>query len=191
MARKRAAYHHGRLAEAIVAAALELIADRGIHALSLRDVARRLGVSHQAPYRHFADKRALLDAIAADGFRELDASLRAVAARHPAPGERVVELGVAFVKFARAHPAHYRVMFADPTRPAGVGHAAFELIRDALRASQARGVFVGEPVRELALASFAFVHGIAMLAIDGRLGERRDRALIEHVVRGTIRNTRG
>lgn len=196
MRKERGAYHHGRLREALVAAALELIAEAGTQGLSLRDVARRLGVSHQAPYRHFADKQALLDAIAGDGFRELADALRATVTAHADPVDRLVELGVTYVRFARDHRAAYRVMFAEPSSAEGApppeptGDTAFHVLVETIRYGQAKGAFVAGSARELAVASFAFVHGLAMLGIDGKLADRRDaatRALIGHHVRGVTR----
>lgn len=104
MTRLRGAYHHGNLRRALLGAALAIVATDGIAGLSLRDVARRLGVSHQAPYRHFRDKRAILDAIAAEGFENLTLELRATASSHVPPARCVIACGFTHVAFAREHP---------------------------------------------------------------------------------------
>lgn len=198
MRKKRGTYHHGQLRSALIEGALAIVASHGVTGLSLRDVARRLGVSHQAPYRHFTDKRALLDAIAADGFRALGAALRAQAPG-PARGDpvaRLIELGCIYVRFAREHPAYYRVMFAAPESEIGApppdddADTAFRVLVETIGDGQRSGAFLAAASRELALASFAFVHGLAMLVIDGKLGALPAASierLIEHHVRGIVR----
>ncbi|NEC13954.1 TetR/AcrR family transcriptional regulator, partial [Streptomyces sp. SID8014] len=96
-------YHHGDLRRAVLAAAEEVIRTEGPHALSLRDLARRAGVSHAAPAHHFKDRTGLLTAFATEGWALFAAALQA------APDLR--ERGVAYVRFAREHPAHFQVMF--------------------------------------------------------------------------------
>ena len=193
--KKRGAYHHGSLRESLVEAALDIIATAGIDGLSLRDVARQLGVSHQAPYRHFADKRALLEAIAADGFLALTTALREAIAPDDDPILRLIEIGFVYVRFAKDHAARYRVMFAEPASPQGTppaestGDTAFHVLVETIRYGQTRAAFARVSPYELALASFAFVHGLAMLVIDAKMADVRDahlRALIEHHVRGIV-----
>src|SRR5690606_17147113 len=104
-------YHHGNLPAALVDAALEVLESEGIEALTLRELARRVGVTHAAPYRHFKDKAALLAALAAEGFARLS---RAVEARR---GEGIAGAAEAYLRFAADHPAHFRLMFA-PERAA-------------------------------------------------------------------------
>jgi AcrR family transcriptional regulator len=193
--KKRGAYHHGQLRDAMIEGALAIVASHGVTGLSLRDVARRIGVSQQAPYRHFADKRALLEAIAADGFRALVAALRAPGNAGDDPTARLIELGCSYVKFARDHAAHYRVMFTEPDSergtppPAEHTDSAFHVLAETIALGQRKGVFVAAPPRELALASFAFVHGLAMLVIDGKLGALPAASierLIAHHVLGAV-----
>jgi AcrR family transcriptional regulator len=194
--KKRGAYHHGQLRTAIVDDALAIVATDGVRRLSLRDVARRLGVSHQAPYRHFADKRALLDAIARDGFAMLTAALVAPTEHAGDPTARLIELGSVYVEFARSHTAHYRVMFAEVDTESGSPppedetSSAFHQLASAIAEGQRQRVFVSGPARDVALASFAFVHGLAMLVVDGKLGDISAGAiekLIERHVVGTVR----
>ncbi|MEO3786872.1 TetR/AcrR family transcriptional regulator [Actinocorallia sp. B10E7] len=97
------AYHHGDLRRAILAAALDVIAAEGPTALSLRDLARRAGVSHAAPAHHFKDRAGLLTAIAVEGYGLLAATLQ--------KAESLRDLGLQYVRFAAAHPAHFQVMF--------------------------------------------------------------------------------
>ncbi|HSN90738.1 MAG TPA: helix-turn-helix domain-containing protein, partial [Anaeromyxobacteraceae bacterium] len=107
----RGRYHHGELRRALLDGALAVIERDGVSALSLRDLARRLGVSHAAPAHHFTDKMALLAEIAREGFERFGAALGAAAEASPDDDTRLVEIGRAYVGFALAHPATFRVMF--------------------------------------------------------------------------------
>jgi AcrR family transcriptional regulator len=98
-------YHHGNLRRALIDGALEAIAEHGANGMSLRDVARRAGVSHAAPAHHFGDKRGLLTAIAIEGHEGLTEATRAAAGDHVAGG-------LAWIRWALDHPAHYEVMFS-------------------------------------------------------------------------------
>jgi AcrR family transcriptional regulator len=104
-------YHHGDLSRALVDAARRLLEAEGPSALSLRAVAREAGVSPAAPYHHFKDKSELLDAVAHEGWEMLDAALARAKDGAPTVREAISELGVAYVCFARQHPALYRVMY--------------------------------------------------------------------------------
>jgi AcrR family transcriptional regulator len=170
-------YHHGDLRRALIEAALQLIAAEGARALTLREVARRAGVTHAAPYRHFPSKDALLAAVAEEGFRGLhNAMLERMERAGADLRNRFLESGVGYVLFAVQHPAHFRVMFgselpASASYPelAAVGHAAFAVLTDAIAACQQAGLVRADPVPELALAAWTQVHGLAMLLIDRQL----------------------
>src|SRR6516225_9375031 len=104
-------YHHGDLWRALVQAGIEILHEEGVHALTLRAVARRAGVSHAAPYRHFADKEALLAAIAEDGYRRLISELADVLAdEHASARQLMTEAGKRYVHFVLENPDHVRVM---------------------------------------------------------------------------------
>jgi len=156
-------YHHGALREALVAAALELL-DTGDIAPSLREVARAAGVSAMAPYRHFADRDALLGAVAEYGFTQLR---ERVLIADDAADERtaLVAQGRAYVDFALAHPALFRLMFSGE-KSGGVpeGDTAYTVL--------ARRVADIAPDRaEMAtLAAWGLVHGLATLLLDTRIG---------------------
>jgi AcrR family transcriptional regulator len=171
---KRASYHHGDLRRALIDAALGLIADAGASSFTLRAVARRAGVSHAAPYRHFADKTALLAAVAEEGFRALGQRLLAMSKRLAAePLASFQTIGVEYVRFAVEHPAHFRVMFGpdvmDPTAyPTlhAVSQGTLTYLVEAVTAGQrAHTVRPGE-ARTLALVAWAQVHGLATLLVD-------------------------
>jgi AcrR family transcriptional regulator len=170
----RSSYHHGDLHRALIEVALRLIAEEGASGFTLREVARRAGVSHAAPYRHFADKMALLAAVAEEGFRALRQRMLEVGIRMPVePPAHFRALGVEYVRFAVEHPAHFRVMFGpdiiDPTiYPTlhEVSHGTFTLLIEAIAAGQqAQAIRPGESWA-LALAAWAQVHGLATLLVD-------------------------
>lgn len=174
--RKRAdRYHHGDLRKALLRAAVRTIQNHGVNGLTLRGVGSTLGVSRTALYRHFTDKAALLAAVAAEGFR----MLREETARAWEDGRSLnafEAMGSAYVEFAVAHPSHYRVMFgadvagAQHAELASEGPGAFQVLVEALTVLQNQGLARREDTRQMALFVWAGVHGVAMLAIDGRLG---------------------
>src|SRR4029079_8364193 len=103
---RRKPYHHGDLRRTLLDAALALVASQGVGALSLRELARKAGVSHAAPYRHFESREALLAALATEGFLGLGAEMMQTAAGEPNPLLRFRALGVAYVIYAVRHPGH-------------------------------------------------------------------------------------
>lgn len=187
------AYHHGQLRQALVAAALDLIRSEGPQGFTLREVARRAGVSHTAPYRHFADKNALLAFVAEEGFRHLAAFMQVRADAGRTPLARLHAIGIAYVLFARENPAHFRVMFSAEIEDksaypelAEAGHAAYQLLLAQVEACRTAGVLKLGGTEELSLAAWSLVHGLAMLMIDGQLrcaeGMPDEAALAERVV---------
>jgi AcrR family transcriptional regulator len=107
-------YHHGNLREALLKGAVRVIAELGPAAFTLREVARRAGVSHNAPYRHFRDKDALLAAVAAQGFRELTRAMREAGDCQSNALDKLKQSGMAYVAFAVRRPEHFTVMFDAP-----------------------------------------------------------------------------
>ncbi|HYC01101.1 MAG TPA: TetR/AcrR family transcriptional regulator [Candidatus Limnocylindrales bacterium] len=171
------AYHHGDLRRALLQGALELLGEGGPSALTLRGAARRAGVSPAAPYRHFTDKRELLAAVAEEGFLALDRHAEEEIERAGAdPVQRFRCHGLAYVRFAIDHPAHYRVMFG-PEIPDkrlyaaldAASRAAYDRLRDSLRACQQAGVIPEGDIEIRAVRAWALVHGLASLFIDGQL----------------------
>ncbi|MGQ4714246.1 TetR/AcrR family transcriptional regulator [Streptomyces anulatus] len=160
-------YHHGDLRRAILDAALDVIATNGPGALSLRDLARRAGVSHAAPAHHFKDRTGLLTAVAAEGYALFADALAG------APDLR--ERGVAYVRFAATHPAHFQVMFQpdlhrtdDPDLLAARARAT-----EALRAGVAdlAPAGRGEDDRLAGVAAWSLAHGFATLLLSGNLAD--------------------
>lgn len=180
-------YHHGDLRQAMVRSALEILSVAGVAGLSLRAAARRAKVSAMAPYRHFADKEALLAAVAEYGFQQLCARLTAATATAPDPRAGLAALGVAYVVFARDEPSLFKLMFG-PTiekksaHPAldEAGCACFDALRQAVEA--ARFGDREADLDDVSLACWSLVHGLASLIVDGRLAEE-DAGSAEAVAR--------
>ena len=177
-------YHHGDLPSALVQAAIELLEENGRAELSLRAAARRAGVSTAAPYRHFPDRTALLSAVAAVGYTDLARDL-AAACPEPQTVDDLATIAYAYVEFALRRPGLFRVLFAegcDPTSPDRV--AAVAAIHDYLGSIVAR-VLPSDTPEPLALASWALVHGLAFLHLDGKL-DSSDDATVEATVRNAV-----
>ncbi|WGP08660.1 TetR/AcrR family transcriptional regulator [Streptomyces sp. SH5] len=161
-------YHHGDLRAACLRAARELLEEDGSAGLSLRAVARRAGVSATAPYRHYADREALVSAVAAEGYRELATHL---AQAHPAPStpDELAAVAVAYVQFALKHPALFRAMFAEPCDPTSEERvAATAAISEYVRTIVA-ATFPDGDADALSTTVWALVHGLAFLHLDGKL----------------------
>jgi AcrR family transcriptional regulator len=187
-------YHHGNLRRALLDEALATIASEGVVGLTLREIGARLGVSRTALYRHFADKRALLEAVATEGFRSFREQLVAAWEDGGRGLAGLDAMGVAYVRFAVASPAHYRVMFGGfvdhevrspelATEAAG----ALQALVDALIALQRDGLVRADDPATMAMFVWAVVHGVAMLAIDGQL---HDTVGIDQLTRYAVERLR-
>lgn len=169
-----ATYHHGDLRRALLAAVAEQVEEGGVAAVSLRDTARRAGVSHAAPAHHFRDKRALLTGFALQAQQLLATTLDEGRVHGDTTGEQVAALGIAYARFAVAHPAHFEVMSRidvvdddDPDLRA-VAQPNFDRLRDAVIAHQeASGWQEGWDPDRLAVMIWAQVHGLAQLWLGG------------------------
>jgi AcrR family transcriptional regulator len=174
-ARKRPdRYHHGDLRRALLQQTLRTIEAEGVDAVTLRGVGQALGVSRTALYRHFADKGALLSAVASEGFRMLRLALVDAWDGHGRGFEGFAAMGQAYVKFAVQHPSHYRVMFSGfvdsgpPDRELKTeASGAFQALVDALVWLQQAGLVRQDEPLLLAQFIWSLVHGIARLVIDG------------------------
>lgn len=174
-------YHHGNLKETLLDAAVALIAEVGPQAFTLREVARRADVSHNAPYRHFRDRDELLAAVAAQGFERLTAAMKRSASRGGSALDRLKLSGKGYVDFALRWPQHILVMFDLPEfhekypEYAAAGDQAFQTLMGFIVESQRAGELPeGDPL-SLALMAWSTVHGVAKLAISGRLPLRASR----------------
>jgi AcrR family transcriptional regulator len=183
----RRPYHHGSLRRALLDEAVATIREEGVEGLTLREIGARVGVSRTALYRHFVDKRALLTAVATEGFRALRRQLVAAWEEGGRGDAAFSAMGVAYVRFAVANPAHYRVMFGGFVDPevrdpelATEAEGAFRALVDALVALQREALFRGDDPVLMARYVWALVHGVAMLGIDGRL---REPGAVDELVR--------
>jgi AcrR family transcriptional regulator len=195
--RKRVA---GDLREILLRAAIKLVNERGVEALTIRETARLAGVSHQAPYSHFADKAALLAAVAEQGFRELyDRMARAAERAGDDPDARLRAIGVEYVEFAVENPAQFRVMYSSevadrdafPSLLAQCDAIHNLLITTIVDLQRRTGDHALDP-SEYALAAWSVVHGLASLVINNQvrkapLAKREPRELMEIVSR-VLRN---
>ncbi|MFF9853848.1 TetR/AcrR family transcriptional regulator [Streptomyces litmocidini] len=175
------AYHHGDLRAACLRAARELLEEDGSAGLSLRAVARRAGVSPTAPYRHYADREALVSAVAAEGYRELTEHLKAA---HPAPStpDDLAAVATAYVRFALEHPAMFRAMFAEPCDPTSEERVAATAAISAYVQGIVRDAFPGaEDTGALSTTVWALVHGLAFLHLDGKLDASSPEAVADQV----------
>lgn len=185
---KKGSYHHGDLRRGLLDAALEMVRTEGVQQLSLREVARRAGVSHTAPYRHFSSKEALLAAVAEEGFLELERALRTAAEKGRTPLEGLQRAGQAYVAFAMEHPGHFRVMFGPgaSSQPypelAAATESAFGVLVATLQACIDEGLVVDRPAAELAISAWSIVHGLAQLLLDGPLVQAGDPAELAAMV---------
>ena len=169
----RSTYHHGNLGPALIAAARELLDADGPGAVSLREAARRVGVSATATYRHFNDKDHLLAAVAAEGYREFAQKLR------DADFDALSGMGNSYIEFALAHPGLFRLMFGpllrDRDRYPELGAAADDAFAALLEGAQRISGPRDEDAESVAYAAWSFAHGLARLVLDDVIP--RDRAL--------------
>jgi AcrR family transcriptional regulator len=189
-------YHHGALREALLEQAERTVRDRGADALSLRELAREVGVSHGAPRRHFPDRQALLDAVAEAGFDRLGAELRAAA---DGAGEefepRLRATAAAYVRFATRDPALLDLMFAGKHREtSGALHEAaenaFAVMLELIAQGQAEGALEpGEPER-VGLVLFSTIQGIASLVSAGIVQPDQLEALVVDAIAHFLRGSR-
>lgn len=168
-------YHHANLRKTLLDAAVVLIGEVGPRGFTLREVARRAGVSHNAPYRHFASKDELLVAVAEEGFDRLTAVMQKTLVRGKSPRERLQLCGCGYVDFALRWPQHFLAMFDLPPalrencKKQHIGENAFRVLLGCITSAQQSGdLSAGDPL-PLAWTAWSLVHGIAKLAISGNL----------------------
>lgn len=175
-------YHHGDLRRALLAAATRVAEEHGIEAVTLREVARQAGVSHNAPYHHFIDKGDLIAALVTEYFTQLAAALQH--AQDTTPGtalDRFLASGLAYVRFALERPAAFRLMYrpelrsvpaeadrnAAASRLVACAGQAYQIVIAGITACQNEGFMPeGDPAVR-ALTAWATVHGLAVLLLDG------------------------
>jgi AcrR family transcriptional regulator len=170
-------YHHGDLKNALIQAGIGILSEQGLHALSLRKVAQRAGVSHSAPYAHFADKQALIAAISTEGYRQLYECLAvAVAQYRHDPQRQLIEASWAYIQFALREPAHFKITLSsvvdkEQEYPAflAMTHQAFGLLLEVTQACQQAGILKPGPSEQMAVSVWSTVHGLTSLILEGQL----------------------
>lgn len=174
---KKKTYHHGDLKNALIKAGVDILAKDGVSGLSLRKVASKAGVSHSAPYSHFADKQALIAAISTEGFRQLYERVSAVAEEYKTkPSSQLVEVAWAYVQFAMDDRDRFKVMFSgilekEREYPEFEAEAQrnFHLVKMIVEANQAAGVLRSGPSDLVALSAWGIIHGFVMLLLEGQI----------------------
>jgi AcrR family transcriptional regulator len=181
----------------VLDASLALVAEHGVRAVSFREVARRAGVSHQAPYHHFGNTVGILQAIAQEGFAALTAAMAsAAAAAGRDPRKALTSAGIAYVTFARTHVGHFRVMFQrtlvelhDGEAPVPQGAQTYAMLVQLCAAAHHAGHGRGLSVDAISHLAWSTVHGLAMLLIERTLEVKAgdDEAVVAQVIGGLAR----
>ena len=170
-------YHHGDLKNALITAGIEILSKEGIDGLSLRNVAKRAGVSHSAPYAHFKDRQSLIAAISTEGFKQLYDQLNTAMATYEAdPKQQLIEAAWAYILFAMNNTDTFKIMFSgilekEKDYPSFVEFSGktFELVVDLVRVCQEAGVLRPQPAELIAVSLWGQVHGIVSLALEGQI----------------------
>ena len=188
-------YHHGDLRNALIQAGLELLTEGGAQELELRKVARRAGVSHAAPYRHFADKQALIAAINEEGFHLLAERIRSTLREvSDEPVEQLLGVALAYVRFAQENPWLMREMFSGITIERETfeslqtaSKSVYRLYAEVIRSGQEREKIVDGDPTALAGVLWSVLHGLATLIIENQMRPYADGPEgTERVTRYTI-----
>jgi len=184
----KTAYHHGDLRNDLIVAAERLLALKGVTALSLREVAKAARVSHAAPYRHFHDKTALIEALATEGFEQLRKGCEKAKRKYPAdPARQLVEAGMAYLFYAIEKPAIVHLMFGGVLSLDDCGaelkqaaDTAFGSLVQIVGTGQEAGIYQKSDVVELTLTAWSTVYGLSLMTTAGLLGKRtKSRAEVE------------
>ena len=170
----RTAYHHGDLHQQAHQQALAVLRLEGDSAISLRAIAKQIGVSAPALYRHYADRESLLAELAISGFAALRQQLLSV--DQHAPRAALIGIGLAYVAFAQSEPNLYRLMFGGRVLPKGAhprldqaGLDAFNVLQDTIARGQRAGYLKPAPLALMTATAWSLVHGLSQLTIDGHL----------------------
>ena len=168
-------YHHGNLRAALLDAVGEIIAEKGIGGVSIREAARRAGVSHSAPAHHFGDKTGLITGYAERGFELFGDRLQEAADEHDEPGDKLSAIGLAYLRFSLEEPHYFELMFRSDLHDATpvlaeCGRRAFGILRDVSAELAATDDSVENP-ELIAMSAWTGVHGMATLWRDGMIKE--------------------
>ncbi len=175
MPRKK--YHHGDLKNALILAGIDILSKEGLAGLSLRKVAKKAGVSHAAPYAHFADKQALIAAISTEGYRRLYEKLSATIELNKVnPHQRLVDVGWTYIQFAIKEPEHFKTMFSgiieqekDYPEFRKMAQKNFGLLVALVKDCQEAGLLAEGPADMVAVGLWSLVHGFILLLLEGQI----------------------
>jgi AcrR family transcriptional regulator len=170
-------YHHGDLKNSLIQAGMEILAQEDLGALSLRKAANRAGVSHSAPYAHFADKKDLIAAISTEGFRQLYQRITGVVEAHPdEPDRRLIEVAWAYIQFALENNALFKIMFSgileeEEKYPelVKISRENFGQLVQLVHDCQQAGLFRPGPTDVLALSVWSLMHGFVSLLLEKQI----------------------
>lgn len=173
----RKGYHHGNLKEAILCESLIWIKKRGVESLSLREIAKKIGVTHSAPNKHFTKKESLLASLIEMGFLQFKSALLAGKKDIELhPREAFISMGVSYLRFAQENPELYRLMFSNSIQDLSeypacerAGSESFDVLLSAVVTLQTQGILKQSDPKEMAYMIWSFTHGYVMLVLDGRL----------------------
>jgi AcrR family transcriptional regulator len=180
-------YHHGALRQSLLEAAEVLLAERGVEGFSLRETARRAGVSPMAPAHHFGHVRGLLTALAARAFDDLTASIEAVVAQGLPRAASLTRMAITYVEFAVSQPARFdlmwraRVLDPDNRDYRDAADRAFAVLNKAVTGSSAAVELPTDPSLARSVAAWSLMHGFARNTLDGAFGS--DATAMEHAVK--------
>ena len=170
-------YHHGDLKNALIQAGVEILAEEGLGALSLRKVAKQAGVSHAAPYSHFADKQALIAAISTEGFKQLYVQIKEIFESYrDNPKNLLVETAWAYIQFALNEPDRFKLMFSSVIEKekdypdfVEISQQNFQQLAEMVEICQQAGILKPGPSELSAVSVWAAVHGLVTLALEGQV----------------------
>ncbi len=173
----RKPYHHGDLKNALIKAGIDILAREGIGGLSLRRAAQIAGVSHAAPYAHFADKQTLVAAIATDGHRKMNARFTEIRDRYAGdPLRQLIETAWAYAEFALDETGHFRVTYSSAVTKeleypelVAITDRNFAILRDLMERCQAAGILIGGDPDLAAIGVWGLVHGFVSLVLEGQV----------------------
>jgi AcrR family transcriptional regulator len=174
---KKTQYHHGDLKNALIKEGLKIISEDGIQGLTLRKVASRIGVTHTAPYAHFADKQALIAAISAEGHHELFKEMNFLYQKYQdEPYKQLVEIGWHYIQFAIKDPEYFRIMFSKVIEDGEI-HPEFieisdknyEIVSQVIINCQKAGIIDPEDHEKRTIYIWSVIHGLATLIIEDQI----------------------
>ena len=188
-------YHHGNLKDALITAGLEILSEQGMEGLSLRKVAKKVGVSHTAPYNHFADKQALLAAISTAGHEQLYQTLSSTfEAVRASSSEIILEISWAYLQFALDDPGRFKLMFSgalevemDHPQFVEISQKNITLLEEIIVFCQNEGQLAAGPTERLAIKIWSSVHGFVNLMLENQfppeyIQDQSVRDLLEFVI---------